>query len=287
MELERQRPADPQGRHAQDPARASSSRATSSSTSSRARPAAPTSTRRHDPGTQTAAPVQIDQVLGSLQTDTRKGLQKLLVGYGDALNGAAAAGRGRRPGAAGAGQDRRPGAEQVARLLAAGAARHGAREPGLARASTCTTSRSSLPASRRCSPRSTRNEGIAQGPHHELQHARWRRSPPSSDNLRQTVAPAAGRATKANPTLRQPQRGVPRHARVGARDDPRASARRRPTIEASFPWVSQTPQLVLAGGAAGAREGPPAHHRRPRRRSPTSRSDLLPRSTCSTAASST
>jgi ABC-type transporter Mla subunit MlaD len=39
------------------------------------------------PVTQTAAPVQIDQVLSSLQADTRTSLQKLLVGYGAALNG--------------------------------------------------------------------------------------------------------------------------------------------------------------------------------------------------------
>jgi ABC-type transporter Mla subunit MlaD len=39
------------------------------------------------PASQTSAPVQIDQVLGTLQSDTRKDLQKLLVGYGGALNG--------------------------------------------------------------------------------------------------------------------------------------------------------------------------------------------------------
>jgi len=39
------------------------------------------------PATQTSAPVQIDQVLGTLRTDTRRDLQKLLVGYGDAING--------------------------------------------------------------------------------------------------------------------------------------------------------------------------------------------------------
>jgi hypothetical protein len=37
------------------------------------------------PASQTSAPVQIDQVLGTLQSDTRKDLQKLLVGYGGAL----------------------------------------------------------------------------------------------------------------------------------------------------------------------------------------------------------
>ena len=39
------------------------------------------------PMSQTAGPVQIDQVLGTLQTDTRKDLQDLLIGYGDALGG--------------------------------------------------------------------------------------------------------------------------------------------------------------------------------------------------------
>jgi phospholipid/cholesterol/gamma-HCH transport system substrate-binding protein len=39
------------------------------------------------PASQTSAPVQLDQVLGSLQADTRQNLQKLLVGYGGALNG--------------------------------------------------------------------------------------------------------------------------------------------------------------------------------------------------------
>jgi len=39
------------------------------------------------PLAQTTIPVQIDQVLGALPSDTRTSLQKLIVGYGDALNG--------------------------------------------------------------------------------------------------------------------------------------------------------------------------------------------------------
>ena len=39
------------------------------------------------PASQTAAPVQLDQVLGTLKTNTRKDLEDLLAGYGDALNG--------------------------------------------------------------------------------------------------------------------------------------------------------------------------------------------------------
>jgi phospholipid/cholesterol/gamma-HCH transport system substrate-binding protein len=37
------------------------------------------------PVTQTAAPVQLDEVLGTLKADTRRDLQRLLEGYGDAL----------------------------------------------------------------------------------------------------------------------------------------------------------------------------------------------------------
>jgi phospholipid/cholesterol/gamma-HCH transport system substrate-binding protein len=39
------------------------------------------------PVSQTSAPVQLDQILGTLKTDTREDLQKLLVGYGDAIGG--------------------------------------------------------------------------------------------------------------------------------------------------------------------------------------------------------
>jgi phospholipid/cholesterol/gamma-HCH transport system substrate-binding protein len=39
------------------------------------------------PASQTSAPVQIDQVVGTLTTNTREDLQKLLIGYGEALNG--------------------------------------------------------------------------------------------------------------------------------------------------------------------------------------------------------
>jgi ABC-type transporter Mla subunit MlaD len=44
------------------------------------------------PVSQTSAPVQLDQVLGTLQTNTRKDLQDLLIGYGEALKGEPAPG---------------------------------------------------------------------------------------------------------------------------------------------------------------------------------------------------
>jgi phospholipid/cholesterol/gamma-HCH transport system substrate-binding protein len=53
-------------------------------------PGSPSSPELHSgdviPASQTSAPVQLDQVLGTLQADTRKNLRKLLDGYGGALN---------------------------------------------------------------------------------------------------------------------------------------------------------------------------------------------------------
>jgi phospholipid/cholesterol/gamma-HCH transport system substrate-binding protein len=53
-------------------------------------PGSPSSPELEDgdtiPASQTSAPVQLDQVLGTLQADTRKNLRKLLAGYGGALN---------------------------------------------------------------------------------------------------------------------------------------------------------------------------------------------------------
>ena len=55
------------------------------------KPGSPSADEIEDGGTipvsQTSAPVQLDQVLGTLQTNTRKDLQNLLEGYGAGLNG--------------------------------------------------------------------------------------------------------------------------------------------------------------------------------------------------------
>ncbi|HZC12636.1 MAG TPA: MlaD family protein [Thermoleophilaceae bacterium] len=55
------------------------------------RPGTPSAPEADDgftiPASQTSAPVQLDQVLGTLTTSSREDLQKLLIGYGEALNG--------------------------------------------------------------------------------------------------------------------------------------------------------------------------------------------------------
>ena len=78
-------PADPRATPRSRSARGCSSRATSSSTSSRAARARPSSTASDIPVTQTATAVQLDEVLTALQAPERRGLQRLLEGYGTAL----------------------------------------------------------------------------------------------------------------------------------------------------------------------------------------------------------
>jgi ABC-type transporter Mla subunit MlaD len=63
-------------------------------------PSAPTlSSGDGIPETQTFAPVQIDQILGVLQSSARTNTQRLLQGYGDALNGKPLPGEDRKNGA--------------------------------------------------------------------------------------------------------------------------------------------------------------------------------------------
>ena len=75
------------------------------------RPGTPGSPDLPDGGTigqaQTSAPVQLDQVLGTLKTTARQDLQKLLQGYGDVDQRQAHRGRGRHAGPRHPGPDRR------------------------------------------------------------------------------------------------------------------------------------------------------------------------------------
>ena len=89
----RQGPADPQATRRPRSARASSSRATSSSTCTRARPwRRRWATATRSASSRRATPVQLDQILTSLQSDTRQNLQTLLEEYRHALRPPGAAG---------------------------------------------------------------------------------------------------------------------------------------------------------------------------------------------------
>ena len=113
MEIESRRPADPLRRDASRSARGSSSKATGSSNCS------PAARRRRTlssgatlPITQTSDPVQLDQVLDALNTDTRANLQNFLIDYGDGAHAQAERRRKRRTGPRSARPERRAGAQQ-------------------------------------------------------------------------------------------------------------------------------------------------------------------------------
>ena len=91
-----------------------------------AQAAATSTTAARSRSSQTSAPVQLDQVLGTLQTDTREDLQKLLIGYGDALNGEPQPGEDADQDPDTKGETGGQCAERLARVLAPHALRGGA-----------------------------------------------------------------------------------------------------------------------------------------------------------------
>ena len=75
------------------------------------------------PSTQSSDPVQLDQVLDALNTDTRANLQDFLIGYGDGLTRKPSKRRRRRTGPRGARHQRRRSAQQGLPPRAVGRAR--------------------------------------------------------------------------------------------------------------------------------------------------------------------
>ena len=222
-------------------ARASSSRATSSSTCSPARPAR----EELDDGgmlkvTQTATPVQLDQVLTALQSDTRQDLQDVLDGLGP---GAAAA----KPSAADDAQaDPSARGETAAESFNDAYDDIGPAEKAQAQVNEALLGtepeRGPRPADRRPRPHRRRpraQRGPAQGPRHQLQRhdgrARLRERQPAGLDPR-----AAGdarrrptrRSTRSTPRSRRRARSrarsCPASARRPRRSTPRSRGSRRP-----------------------------------------------------------
>ena len=236
------------------------------------------------PVSQTSAPVQIDQVLGTLKTDTRKDLQKLLMGYGEALNGEPEPGEDDDQDPDAQGETGARGAERLARLLGRRAARRGDREPGDARHRAARP----LEADRRPAEdhrRAVEPRGAAQGPDHELQHHDGRARAPRRTNLRETIRAAARGARGGQPALDNLNAAFP-STRAWALEMIPGVRETPATIEAGFPWVAPDARAALAERAAGPRGRPAARRRRlrPVRGRPGASSCRC--STCSTAASS-
>ena len=227
-------PAAPRRRARCTSARASSSRATSSSTCSPARRRAPTLGDGDTiPINQTAAPVQLDQVLTALQSDTRDDLQALLRRVL-----ARALGRGRR------------GLQPLDRVLEAGLPRLARSSPTPSSASPSTTSRATSTTPARSPARWTAvPRRSCKSLDHRLQHdrARVRRRAAAARAARSTscrarCAPAAG-AGRA-------QRRVPAAARASSPTCARPCAPPGPALDAGVPFVAPAARPGLRARAA-------------------------------------
>ena len=234
--------------------------------------------------TQTSAPVQLDEVLTSLQSDTRADLQEVLVRL--------------RPGAEGeptaaedADQDPDPSGRGRAKALndslnysAAGAARHRHRQRGAARHAAARPAK--LVKAGLCRRGARRQRGRAQGPRSPTSTGRWRRSRPSRATSRQTIvccrSPRSssrqpGASTASTPRSRRRARSPARSCRACARRRPRSRRRSRGSTRCA--WSRRR--------ARGPGQRPAASRRRPRwPSSPTTRSSCCPRWTRPAAASS-
>ena len=186
------------------------------------------------PSTQTAAPVQLDQVLGTLKTDARKDLQKLLQGSARRFGGEPEPDEDADRGSRHPRRDGRRVAERLARGLARGAARHRDRERGAARAAARGDLRRLIKGTQKVSAALAQPREPAQGPDHQLQHHHRR----------------AGR--RAGQPARARSRVLPR----GARGRP---TRRFDKLNASFPSLRA---FSLRADPGRARD--PGHDRRRR-----------------------
>jgi phospholipid/cholesterol/gamma-HCH transport system substrate-binding protein len=191
--------------------------------------------------TQTSTAVQIDQVLTSLQSNTRSDLQKLLKGYGDAIDG--------KP---------RPGedADQVPQVqgLTAGQALNKSLDhsPHALRGSALVNQallgidlhdvQRLVRGTQKVSAALNRNEGVLQDFVTNFNRT-VRAFANQQDNLKQSVALLGPVLTKANSTFISldasfpPTRAWAREILPGVRETPA-------TIDASFPWIAQARALV-------------------------------------------
>ena len=226
------------------------------------------------PMTQTATPVQFDQVLTTFQSDTRTALQKTLEGLGTGLTYKpptaqdldAAPERSRR--------ERRPVAERRhpygARSLRGTAIVTDA-FLGTEHHDLSTAHRRAEPDDRgpgratRSSSRTWSRTSTGRGGHRVGGGQPARLDPPARADARERQQ-RPGRA----------ERLVPEHARLRARDPARASTRRPPTIDAAFPWIAQAQKLLGPTELQGVVERAAARRRKTWPRSIDATLQLLP-----------
>ena len=223
-------------------ARACSSRATCSSTSGRARrtPATWTTATRF-PSRRPRRRSSSTRCSGTLTTDTREDLQKLLIGYGDALNGQPQPGEDddQDPDTKGetAGKSLNDSLKYSADALRGGAilndatARHGAARPLQADRQPAEDLRGAV-----------LTRGLAEGADHQLQHDHGRARGGGVEPARDDPRAAAG-ARGRRPALDNLNAAFP-STRAWALEMIPGVRETPATIDAGFPWIRQTRALL-------------------------------------------
>jgi phospholipid/cholesterol/gamma-HCH transport system substrate-binding protein len=193
------------------------------------------------PASQTSAPVQIDQVLGALKTDTRLDLQKLLIGYGGALNAKPLPGED-------ADQDKDVRGETAGTALnqslqySAGALRGGAIVNEALLGADAHDLSKLIGGQQRVLAALSRNEGSLKDLITNF-NITMRALATESTNLRQTVRLLPRVLEAANPALDSlnaafpPTRAWALEMIPGVRETPA-------TLDAGFPWIRQTRALL-------------------------------------------
>ena len=202
--------------------------------------------------TRTATPVQLDEVLTALQSDTRQDLRDLL----DGLARASTPSRARPTTAT---PTRRPAARPppsrstTPTRTRRGAARRRAGQRGAARHRARARRRAAAEGRRDDDRRADPQRGPAQGPDHELQHhdggVRRRVRATCAASIR-LLAPTLENANAALASLNRafpPTRAFAREILPGVRETPA-------TIDASFPWIDADAQAARPSpSCAGSR----------------------------------
>jgi ABC-type transporter Mla subunit MlaD len=195
------------------------------------------------PVTQTSAPVQLDQVLTSLQLNTRQNLQRLIQGYGNALDGKPLPGEDKSNGA-----DKSTVGETAAKSLNdslkyAPSAFKGTAIVNQALLGTQNHDLARLIAgTQKVSAALSSNEASLQDLITNFNTTTGAFAS-QAGNLRQTIHLLPGVLQKLNPTLDHlnasfpPTRAFAKEILPGIRETPA-------TINASFPWIAQTRALV-------------------------------------------
>ncbi len=218
------------------------------------------------PSTQTSAPVQLDQVLGTLKSDARKDLQDLLQGLGEGFGGQPQPDEAADddPDTRGetAGQSLNDSLDNSAEALRGTAIVNEALLGRSARRPAQAHQGHAEGHGRPCEPREP-----AQGPGLELQHHSRRAGRRAERAAAHHPRPA--RAARAGqPGVRQAQRLVPVAAGLLAGADP-GRARDAGVDHRRAAVDRPDPQAGVDAGARRADEGPRARRPRPRAPSPT------------------